>query len=98
MGTGVAGSHGASRNFFARLLPRRARAIRSAQPKSPEAARLQAAMEMHELGVKLYRQKMHREHPQAARTDIDRMVSDWLAEPPRSAQLPTGTQGVRCDS
>jgi hypothetical protein len=30
---------------------------------------------------------MRREHPQADRTDIDRMVKAWLAEPPRSGQL-----------
>jgi hypothetical protein len=44
-------------------------------------------MDMHELGVRLYRQRMHREHPQANRADIDRMVKNWLAEPPRSGQL-----------
>jgi hypothetical protein len=88
MGTGVAGSHGPSWSFFTRCRTRRAEASRSAQLKSPEAARLQAAMNMHELGVRLYRQKMHREHPQAPRADIDRMVKDWLAEPPRSDRRP----------
>jgi hypothetical protein len=44
-------------------------------------------MDMHELGVRLYRQRMHREHPQADRADLDRMVKTWLAEPPRSSQL-----------
>jgi hypothetical protein len=44
-------------------------------------------MDMHELGVRLYRQRMHREHPHADRSDIDRMVKAWLAEPARSGQL-----------
>jgi hypothetical protein len=44
-------------------------------------------MEMHELGVRMYRQRMHREHPQADPADIDRMVKTWLAEPPRSGRL-----------
>jgi hypothetical protein len=42
---------------------------------------------MHELGVRLYRQRMHREHPHAQRREIDGMVRAWLAEPPRSGQL-----------
>jgi L-alanine-DL-glutamate epimerase-like enolase superfamily enzyme len=36
-----------------------------------ETTRLQAALEMHELGVRMYRQRMHREHPQASRREID---------------------------
>jgi Rv0078B-related antitoxin len=44
-------------------------------------------MDMHELGVRLYRQRMHREHPHAGRSDIDRMVKAWLAEPSRTSQL-----------
>jgi hypothetical protein len=46
-----------------------------------------AAFDMHELGVKLYRQRMHREHPQADGAEIDRMVRTWLAEPPRGGRL-----------
>jgi hypothetical protein len=42
---------------------------------------------MHELGVRLYRQRMHREHPHAHRNEIDGMVRAWLAEPPRSEGL-----------
>jgi hypothetical protein len=48
---------------------------------------MQAAIDMHELGVRLYRQRMHREHPQADRADIDRMVKAWLAEPPHAGRL-----------
>jgi hypothetical protein len=42
---------------------------------------------MHELGVKLYRQRMRREHPQASRSEIDAMVRTWLAEPPHGGHL-----------
>jgi Rv0078B-related antitoxin len=87
MGTGVGGSHEASWNIMARLRQRRPGAIRAGQQKIPEAERLQAALEMHELGVRLYRQRMHREHPQAGRADIDGMVTAWLAEAPRSGRL-----------
>jgi hypothetical protein len=42
---------------------------------------------MHELGVKLYRQRMRREHPQASTSEINAMVRAWLAEPPRNGSL-----------
>jgi hypothetical protein len=87
MATDVGGSQGALRNIVARLRQRRSGAVRSAQQQAPEVARLQAAMEMHELGVRLYRQRMHREHPGADRADIDRMVKAWLGEPPHSGGL-----------
>jgi len=95
MATGVEGSHGAPWNIIAWLRQRRSGAVHSARHKTPEAARLQAAMDMHELGVKLYRQRMRREHPQADRADIDRMVKTWLAEPPRSGRprLPSKERG-----
>jgi hypothetical protein len=95
MVTGVEGSHRGPRSIVARLRQRRPRAIHSARQKTPEVARLQAAMDMHELGVRLYRQRMHREHPQADRADIDRMVKAWLAEPPYAGllRLPSRERG-----
>jgi len=42
---------------------------------------------MHELGVRMYRQRMHREHPQATRKDIDGMITTWLAERPHAGRL-----------
>jgi hypothetical protein len=54
---------------------------------APEAMRVQAALDMHELGVRLYRQRMHREHPHADRDQIDGMIRTWLAEPPRDRRL-----------
>jgi hypothetical protein len=59
----------------------------AAGERAPEAARIQAALNMHEFGVRLYRQRMHREHPQASGAEIAGMVREWLAEPPRSGRL-----------
>src|SRR5260370_363807 len=87
MATDGGDSRGALRSVVARLRQRRSGAVRSAQQQAPEAARFQAAMDMHELGVRLYRQRMLREHPQAVRADIDRMVKTWLAEPPQGGRL-----------
>ena len=36
---------------------------------TPEAERTRSALEMHDLGVKLYRQRMRREHPHAGRIE-----------------------------
>jgi hypothetical protein len=82
----IAGTRRGARKAVARLRHRPKADDRAAQP-APEVARFQAAMEMHELGVRLYRQRMHREHPRASRSDIERMVKAWLAEPQRSPQL-----------
>lgn len=54
---------------------------------TPEMARVQAALNLHELGVRLYRQRMRREHPDAGQEEIDNMVRAWLAEPPRDLHL-----------
>jgi len=39
------------------------------------------ALEMHDLGVKLYEQRMRREHPDAGRREIKDLVRIWLAAP-----------------
>jgi Rv0078B-related antitoxin len=49
---------------------------------SPEAARMQEALEMYDLGVLMYRTRMRREHPQARKAGIDAMVRAWLTAPP----------------
>jgi Rv0078B-related antitoxin len=86
--------------ILTRLRRRWAGAVRAtAKDAGPEAVRVQAALDMHELGVRLYRQRMHREHPEAHRSEIDGMVRAWLAEPPPSGhlRLPSGEQdrGIR---
>jgi hypothetical protein len=77
----------AFRTIVTRLRERRAGTESAQKGRTPEAARVQAALDMHQLGVRLYRQRMHREHPQANRDEIDGMVRAWLAEPARSGHL-----------
>jgi hypothetical protein len=83
----IQGAPGALRTIVARLRELRAGTGRVAMERGPEAARIQAALDMHELGVRLYRQRMLREHPQANLDEIDGMVRAWLAEPPRGGHL-----------
>jgi hypothetical protein len=71
-----------------RLRERWAGAGRAAvKDQGPEAARVETTLDLHEPGVRLYRQRMHREHPQANRREIDSMVRAWLAEPSRGGHL-----------
>jgi hypothetical protein len=81
------GSYRALRTAVSRLRGRRAGPGHAPPGQVPEAARVQAALEMHEFGVRMYRQRMHREHPQASRREIDGMVTAWLAERPHSGSL-----------
>jgi hypothetical protein len=78
---------GAFRAIVTRLRGRQRRVSQAAGEQTPEMKRMQDALEMHEVGVKLYRQRMRREHPQASPDDIDGMVRAWLAEPPPSGRL-----------
>lgn len=87
LSTSVADGAGALQSLTARLRRLRARGGRTARGLAPEGARVKAALDMHELGVKLYRQRMRREHPQASTSEINAMVRAWLAEPPRSDSL-----------
>jgi hypothetical protein len=56
---------------------------------------MRSALEMHELGVRLYRQRMCREHPEANRAEIDGLVRGWLTSPPPGGRLrlPSREQG-----
>ena len=73
--------------LFARLAGLRATAEPRVLDWTPEAERMRSALEMHELGVQLYRQRMHREHPYASRADIDDLVRAWLVAPPPDTRL-----------
>ena len=81
------GVYSAFRTAVSRLRGRRAASGQVPPGQVPEARRVQAALEMHELGVRMYRQRMHREHPQATRRDIDGMITTWLAERPQGGRL-----------
>ena len=77
----------ALQSIGARLRGLRSTTGRKAPRITPEGARVKDALDMHELGVKLYRQRMRREHPRASADEIHAMVRAWLAEPPRSPSL-----------
>jgi hypothetical protein len=86
---------GGFRTLFAHLAKRRAAYGQDADERTPEAERMRSALEMHELGVQLYRQRMRREHPGASRADIDGLVRGWLTAPPSGGwlRLPSREQG-----
>jgi hypothetical protein len=86
---------GGFRTLFARLAERRGAAGRGAFAWTPEAERMRSALEMHELGVQLYRQRMRREHPESSRAEIDGLVRGWLTAPPPAGRLrlPSSEQG-----
>jgi hypothetical protein len=48
---------------------------------------MRSALEMHDLGVKLYQQRMRREHPDAGRKKIDGLVRTWLTASPPDTRL-----------
>jgi Rv0078B-related antitoxin len=81
------GVYPAFRAAVSPLRERRAASGRTPPGQAPEATRLRAALEMHELGVRMYRQRMHREHPRASGREIDAMITTWLAEHPHAGRL-----------
>lgn len=76
---------------------RRASPQETLGPDSPEAKRLRAALEMRDLGIAMYRQRMRRENPQATDADIDAMVREWLLIPDDDdgPSVPGDRQGTR---
>lgn len=50
--------------------------------------RMRETLELHDLGVAMYRQRMRNENPQASEAEIDAMVRAWLLEPPVDRTLP----------
>lgn len=49
---------------------------------SPVAARLLAALDLHEVGVDLMRQNLRRRHPRSSDEDIDARLKAWLLTRP----------------
>jgi hypothetical protein len=45
---------------------------------SPEAQRFRLAVEMADLGIHLYRQRMRPEHPGASDEQVEARVQGWL--------------------
>ncbi|HVT44938.1 MAG TPA: hypothetical protein VMT00_11145 [Thermoanaerobaculia bacterium] len=46
------------------------------------AARLRAALELHDAGVALMRQNLVRRHPEATPEEIERLLGQWLRTRP----------------
>jgi Rv0078B-related antitoxin len=65
---------GGFRLLIARLAARRTTGRAAAFHWTPEAERMRSALEMHDLGVRLYQQRMRREHPEAGPKKIDGLV------------------------
>jgi hypothetical protein len=82
---GVKGT-GTFRLLLAKL-PRRHAAPSGGFAWTPEAERMRSALDMHEFGVQLYRQRMRREHPGAGQGDIDGLVRAWLTSSPPDTRL-----------
>ena len=78
---------GGFRVLAARVAGLRAGARPGAFHRTPEGDRLRSALDMHDLGVKLYRQRMRRENPDADRREIERLVRTWLTAPPPDTRL-----------
>lgn len=78
---------GGFRLLLARVTGRRATVQPGAFQWTPEAERMRSALEMHDLGVRLYQQRMRREHPGAGRTEIQGLVRTWLTAPPPDTRL-----------
>lgn len=56
--------------------------FRGEPEETPIMKRYRETMELYELGVALYRQRMRRENPEATEEEVDAMVRAWLREPP----------------
>lgn len=54
---------------------------------------MRSALEMHEFGVQLYRQRMRREHPDAGPGEIDSLVRGWLTAAPAGGRLRLPSRG-----
>jgi hypothetical protein len=73
--------------LLSRLPGRQATGRPAAFHRTPEAERMRSALDMHDLGVRLYQQRMRREHPDAGRKEIEGLVRTWLTAPPPDTRL-----------
>lgn len=55
--------------------------------QSPEARRLRDALELHELGVEMFRQRIRRERPGVDEVEVDALTRAWLISGPRPDRL-----------
>jgi Rv0078B-related antitoxin len=86
---------GGFRLLLARFTESRAMAQPRAFHWTLEAQRMRSALDMHDLGVQLYRQRMRREHPDASRDEIESLVRTWLTAPSPDTRLRLPSRGSR---
>jgi hypothetical protein len=86
---------GGFRLWLTRLTGSRAMAQPRAFRWTLEAQRMRSALDMHDLGVELYRQRMRREHPDASRGEIESLVRTWLTAPSPDTRLRLPSRGRR---
>ena len=60
---------------------------------SPTVRQVREILDMHDLGVALYRQRMRRENPQATEAGLDIMVRDWILRPSAGHHWPAAAPG-----
>ena len=65
---------------------------------SPLTERLREALDMHELGVAIYRERMRREHPDAPAAEVETMIRDWIRAPSPGYRWPALQDGGRRDA
>jgi hypothetical protein len=56
---------------------------------------LSAAFDLFETGVRLMRQNLRRQHPEASEADIDRLLDAWLRDRPADAEGRVVDPGTR---
>jgi Rv0078B-related antitoxin len=59
---------------------------------SPEAQRFRHALQMADLGISMYRQRMRREHPDATDEEIEAEVQAWLMRRPGDCPGPPSSR------
>lgn len=52
-----------------------------------DVEKFRAIFDLCDFGVRIYRQRMVREHPGATDDEIDDLVQDWLSRPTNDIQL-----------
>jgi hypothetical protein len=51
-------------------------------PESPEAERFRMTLDLFDLGVQMYRQRMRRENPHGSEESVEAQVQAWLLRRP----------------
>jgi hypothetical protein len=90
-GDDIVGARDGSRERVARDRGRRYTAGMAPEDTCPEAERLRAAAQLHELGMAIKRQNLRRQHAGADEAEIERLLGAWLQERRLDSPGRTGT-------